>query len=105
LLSHLAVVAEVDLLEAVLRRANDVDLARDCGIALQPVRKVRRAPLTPRETEVIDLVASGLSNKEAAQALFVADATIKVHLRHIYEKLGARGRTEAVAKWLTRRSQ
>lgn len=100
LLAELAVVADSDFFEAVLRRARDVDLARDWGIAVQPLPRDHRAPLTPRETEVINLVAAGLSNKEAAKSLFVTEATIKVHLRHIYEKLGVRGRTEAVAKWL-----
>jgi ATP/maltotriose-dependent transcriptional regulator MalT len=103
LLPHFAKVADADRLTAVLRRAKDVDLARVWGIAMQPVRKAHRAPLTARETEVINLVATGLSNKETAQALYVAEATIKVHLRHIYEKLGVRGRTEAVAKWLAPR--
>jgi ATP/maltotriose-dependent transcriptional regulator MalT len=100
LLSDLAKVADSDLLTTVLRRAKDVDLARGSGMVIQPLRKTHRPPLTPRETEVINLVAAGLSNKETAQALFVAEATIKVHLRHIYEKLDARGRTEAIAKWL-----
>jgi ATP/maltotriose-dependent transcriptional regulator MalT len=99
LMSCLADVADPNLLAAVVGRAKDFDLARDSGIAMQ-VHKAHRAPLTPRETEVINLVAAGLSNRETAHALFVAEATVKVHLRHVYEKLGVRGRTEAVAKWL-----
>jgi LuxR family maltose regulon positive regulatory protein len=100
LLPHLAKVAGADRLAIVLRRAKDVDLAREWGIAMRAVQRAHRTPLTARETEVINLVAAGLSNKETAQSLYVAEATIKVHLRHIYEKLGVRGRTEAVAKWL-----
>jgi ATP/maltotriose-dependent transcriptional regulator MalT len=51
---------------------------------------------------VLELISTGISNKEAAQALFIVESTIKVHLRHIYEKLGVRGRTEAVAFWVKR---
>jgi len=101
LLAHFADAADADLLATVLLRAKDTDLAREYGIPMQRVRKTYRAPLTARETEVINLVAAGLSNREAARALYVAEATVKAHLRHVYEKLGVRGRTEAVAKWLT----
>jgi ATP/maltotriose-dependent transcriptional regulator MalT len=50
----------------------------------------------------MDLAAAGLSNREIASTLFVSEATVKVHLRHIYEKLGVRRRPEAVSQWLTR---
>jgi LuxR family maltose regulon positive regulatory protein len=55
-------------------------------------------PLTPRETEVLQLMAAGLSNREIAEALIVAVGTVKAHLHHIYGKLAVRSRTEAAAR-------
>jgi DNA-binding NarL/FixJ family response regulator len=55
--------------------------------------------LTPRELEVLGLVSQGLRNKEIAAALFVEESTIKVHIRHVLEKLGVRTRAEAVARY------
>lgn len=55
-------------------------------------------PLSARELEVLRLVAAGLSNREAAQALFVTEETIKKHLSHIYDKLAVKNRTQAVAR-------
>jgi ATP/maltotriose-dependent transcriptional regulator MalT len=54
--------------------------------------------LTGREREVLDLVAEGLSNREIAQRLYISHATVKVHLRHTFEKLGVKNRAEAVAR-------
>ncbi|OLE58205.1 MAG: hypothetical protein AUI36_13870, partial [Cyanobacteria bacterium 13_1_40CM_2_61_4] len=53
-------------------------------------------PLTPRETEVLRLLADGLGNKEIAAQLNVSEHTIKFHIRSILGKLGASSRTEAV---------
>ena len=52
--------------------------------------------LTDRETEVLDLVAQGLSNKEIAGRLGTANGTIKMHVQNVLEKLGASDRTHAV---------
>ena len=52
-------------------------------------------PLTRREDEVYSLLAEGRSNREIASALFISEPTVKVHVRHILRKLGARSRTEA----------
>ncbi|HEV7888473.1 MAG TPA: response regulator transcription factor [Acidimicrobiales bacterium] len=54
--------------------------------------------LTRKELEVLTRLADGRSNKEIADALFVAPATVKTHLAHIYTKLGVAGRQEAVAR-------
>jgi DNA-binding NarL/FixJ family response regulator len=54
--------------------------------------------LTRKELEVLTRLAEGRSNKEIADALYVAPATIKTHLAHIYTKLGVTGRQEAVAR-------
>src|SRR5262249_23891113 len=55
-----------------------------------------RVALTERETEVLELVASGLGNKEIASRLGTASGTIKIHVQNVLEKLGASGRTQAV---------
>ncbi|MFL5968323.1 MAG: LuxR C-terminal-related transcriptional regulator [Gaiellaceae bacterium] len=53
--------------------------------------------LTPREHEILSLVQQGLSNRQIARTLWVAESTVKVHMRHIFEKLGVRSRTQAAA--------
>jgi LuxR family maltose regulon positive regulatory protein len=55
-------------------------------------------PLTQRETEVLRLIAQGLSNQEIADRLFLALSTVKGHARIIFDKLGVQRRTEAVAR-------
>lgn len=56
--------------------------------------------LTPKEREILVELARGASNKGIAEALYVTPATVKTHLAHIYAKLGARGRHEAVRQAL-----
>jgi len=50
--------------------------------------------LTPRELEIVPLVASGLHNKEIAAKLAISEGTVKIHLHHIYERLNVGGRLE-----------
>jgi DNA-binding NarL/FixJ family response regulator len=57
------------------------------------------ATLSPREQEILTLLAQGLVNKEVADRLSISYQTVKVHLKHIYEKLHVRTRTEAVLKF------
>jgi DNA-binding NarL/FixJ family response regulator len=54
-------------------------------------------PLTPRELDVVRLVAEGLSNKQVARRLFVSEATVKTHLNHVLGKLDVEGRPGLVA--------
>ena len=103
LLGEIANVADRDHLAGVLARANDVELGYRYGVLIDRQPAAGTARLTSREMEVLDLLATGLSNLEIAQTLFIAESTAKAHVRHIYEKLGVRSRAEAVSKWLTRR--
>ena len=58
--------------------------------------------LTPREVEVLKQVAGGNRNRDIADRLFISEETVKVHVKHIMEKLGASDRTDAVAIALRR---
>ncbi len=53
--------------------------------------------LTPREIEVLRKIATGNRNRDIAELLFISEETVKVHIKHIMEKLGARDRTQAIA--------
>ena len=57
-----------------------------------------RLGITPREMEVLQLVARGLSNREIGETLFVSESTVKTHCSRAFDKLGARRRTEAVRR-------
>ncbi len=62
----------------------------------QPAELVE--PLTERELEVLQLIATGLSNRKVAEQLVIMPGTVKKHLEHIYSKLNVHNRTEAVAR-------
>jgi DNA-binding NarL/FixJ family response regulator len=70
------------------------------SIAAMLVRRVGRpaVSLSPRETEVLGLVAQGLSNPEIARRLYLGEATVKTHLLHVFEKLDVGDRTRAVTR-------
>jgi DNA-binding NarL/FixJ family response regulator len=55
------------------------------------------AQLTPREREVLSLMARGLSNADVATELFISEATVKTHLARVMMKLGVREKAQAVA--------
>ena len=79
-------------------------LALGGGPADEPDRgPARRQPLSPRELEVLELVAAGTTNREAAVRLFISEATVKSHLLNIYAKLGVNDRAAAVAEAFNRR--
>ncbi|MGO1228829.1 MAG: response regulator [Brachybacterium sp.] len=52
--------------------------------------------LSPRETEILEVLATGATNREAAKALFISESTVKTHLVHLYDKLGVDSRTSAL---------
>ena len=85
----------------LLARTNEGALAKQLGVSVP--RPAAEASLTPRELEIVHEVERGLSNREIATRLFISEATVKAHLRHIYEKLGVRTRTELMAQRARRR--
>ena len=52
--------------------------------------------ITPRELEILELIAQGMSNREIAEKLYVSENTVKTHSSRVFDKLGARRRTQAV---------
>jgi DNA-binding CsgD family transcriptional regulator len=73
----------------------DPRLAEKAGLNQRTMGNRPATVLTGREEEVLDLLRQGMSNREIAQILWIAPSTAKVHVRHIFEKLGVRSRTEA----------
>ena len=89
---------------SLLDHANDLAVAKKLGLSESRRRQRLRSQatqtsLSPRETEVYELLAQGLPNKEIAQNLFISEATVKVHVSRVLEKLGVRTRTEAAARY------
>lgn len=65
-------------------------------VAAKLAKRVADRDLTPRELEVLCAMAAGKSNKEIGAALDISEATVKVHVTHVMEKLKVHGRTEAI---------
>ena len=59
-------------------------------------KKLEKLEITPRELEILELIAQGLSNREMAEKLFVSENTVKTHCSRVFDKLGAKRRTQAV---------
>ncbi len=94
-----------------MTRAKETIVVREVEVREVEVREVRvPAPstfvrndarveslgVTPRELEILELIASGLSNREIAEKVFVSENTVKTHSSRLFDKLGARRRTQAV---------
>lgn len=90
----------IQILASILKCSRDTALARRFGIPKPPASQP--ATLSPREAEVFDLLLQGLSNRRIAATLFISEVTVKVHLRHIFEKLQVRSRAEAITVGLAR---
>jgi NarL family two-component system response regulator LiaR len=67
------------------------------GRPFQPDERCREGlRITPRELEILNLIAHGMSNREIAERLFVSENTVKTHSSRVFDKLGAKRRTQAV---------
>jgi DNA-binding NarL/FixJ family response regulator len=71
----------------------------EAALPAQPARPDTGLALTPRELEVLELIAGGLSNAQAAQRLELSVHAIKFHLAEIYRRLGVTNRTEAAVAY------
>ncbi len=91
-----------DEVVVAIRQVHGGAKAIPSGVAERLAAFVPRIDLTAREVEVLTFMARGLSNKQIAAAVGRSEATIKVHVVHILQKLGAADRTEAVTLGLTR---
>jgi len=80
----------------------DANDASDRTRSPEPLYQVYSEPLTPRETEVLELLAEGLPNKAIASRLGISDQTVKFHVSSICGKLGALNRTDAVRRAVRR---
>ncbi len=95
-----------ELLRAVRAAAADQAVLSP-SVAARLMNRVRAPqtepePLSQREFEVLELIAAGTTNREAAVRLFISEATVKTHLLHIYAKLGVSDRAAAVAEAFNR---
>jgi NarL family two-component system response regulator LiaR len=68
------------------------------GPFVRDEQRVRELGMTPREIEILEALAAGLSNREIAERLFVSENTVKTHAARVFAKLSARRRTQAVQR-------
>lgn len=97
---------EPDVVMEAVRRAIRGELFIDPAVATHVARSAVAQespdPLTPREREILALIARGLTNKQISEELFISLNTVETHRRHILEKLGAHSRAELVAQAMER---
>ncbi|MFC9558103.1 response regulator [Agromyces sp. NPDC056965] len=87
-----------DLMRAVEAAARgEAVLSPTVAMRLMGRLRAPESPLSARELEVLRLIASGTTNREAAVRLFISEATVKTHILHIYAKLDVNDRAAAVA--------
>jgi ATP/maltotriose-dependent transcriptional regulator MalT len=71
---------------------------RDDGPFVLNAEKLKELGITPREHEILGLIAAGLSNREIGEKLFVSENTVKTHSSRVFEKLSVNRRVQAVQK-------
>lgn len=86
-------------LQRLWEATGDFSLARRAGLRAPTPRRPSEI-LSTREQEVLGLIAQGMRNRDIATALYIAESTAKVHVRHVLEKLGVRTRAEAAARFV-----
>jgi DNA-binding NarL/FixJ family response regulator len=86
----------------VIRQVHAGEKRIPLQVAAQLAEHISDEALTDREIEVLSQIAGGNRNRDIAEKLFITEATVKVHIKHIIEKLGASDRTQAVAIGLRR---
>ena len=87
--------SQEEILDAI-RRVSVGETYLPARIVQKVVEGLRQPEISPRELEVLQCVAAGKSNKEIGVQLFIAEGTVKMHVKNLLEKLGAVGRTAAV---------
>jgi DNA-binding CsgD family transcriptional regulator len=102
LLSVLLRLSESRRFRELVERVGDSDLASAVG---QPIAlDDKRLLLSPRETEVYELLRSGLKNRQIGKLLFIEESTVKAHAHRIYDKLGVRSRSALAVQAALERS-
>lgn len=83
-----------------LTKAKETIVLKEVPVSAEPFQlneaKLAELKITARELEILQLIATGLSNREIADKLFVSENTVKTHSSRVFDKLGARRRTQAV---------
>jgi len=92
-----------DVLDGELIKAIRTVNAGHTYVPPKPAAQLERPHLSPRELEVLDLIVRGLSNKQIAYDLKISEDTAKNHVKHIFEKLDVRNRTQAATIAFRRR--
>lgn len=87
----------------LVERVGDADLAQAVGHRIA-VNEDRRLLLSPRETDVYELLRTGLTNRQIAKLLFIEASTVKAHAHRIYDKLGVRSRSALTVQAALERS-
>jgi len=91
-----------DVLLECIRSVHRGDMWIPPAIAGKLATRVSRPELSSREMDVLGLLVRGKANKEIASSLDITEGTVKVHINHIFMKLGVSGRTEAISEALKR---
>ena len=81
-----------ELSQALLRELMDQ------GTSSQYTKPKNTYNLSNREIEILEIIASGLSNLEISDKLYISEKTVKAHINHIFKKMGVKSRTQAVKK-------